>query len=755
MKSYRTDKKKTERLIHRNSPERLLACLESIDDEFITEAALAVNYDKHKPPRWQWLNLGNAAAVFIGAVAVTCVLLLSFRLTRPELSEIPMVSYEHNGEYPSYDIPYNLPGELVPGGMLPLPTIHASGFEVILPRDMPHMTTNNPWHDIGHIETLPVFRSHMITHFTAYQADYDIQLSAEDNAIFLDMIQEKGLAMAAAANISPDRVSPDLLNDGTFVATIIDGYRSIASKQMGTLTLRTHLSEVYNDRIALPQGASISYFANEAEAQAAIEYLARRLEGVLPMQVPTMSTHGVHDLGAPSLYHRRMFFDAGGSPQDAILSFNFKWIEILSIDPHHAERIEVALFPHEHLESLQLGHYPIITADEAREMLLEGYFVSHFPNNMWPGIERMQEASVELVYHLPMFNSEMEVIMPFYRFLVEVDIPTWWVSNLEAANIESDGFKAFARYYVPAVHRDFLEPMTRRSITQLTNPPQAPTGPRALPQDVFETIYMLDGNFWRPWQVERHEVAVLWDEIINEIGGLAVNQSYQFRTACGHYAMITGNRTMTSRDELHRYFPGHDLSETVGDFTLREISVFDQTRDLMFISSSPMASFESILMFSDGEPTPVDEISAREPLAYSIFAMYENFEGVQVGLGLLPHIGLHSLAESGDPHSVLDMGEYGIIHFHGNPGEYFRALHEPTYPQPGWGTIELWFINDSIDTRRFAWDLGYGIWHGSPDMFTGTHWFTPVERDALEGLVRVFNPASLVAVYGDELMLLQ
>jgi len=773
------DHKITERLKHRDSSERLLACLESIDDDLIAEAVHAVNHAKLKPPIWKKINAANAAAVFIGVVAVSCILMLAFWLSNIEPMMPPPVDYDENNEYPAVPpLPSPQPGELVPGGILSIPAIHVSHFEIILPAYQQHMTINNPWHEIGHISYLPVFRSHAVTHFVPGQHhSIDIQLTDDEWDAFVSMLHEKGQAIAAAVNISADRVHPEPTISNMFVSIMIDENHSIANKQMGTLSLNTHLPSEFRERISLPRGASLSNYATADEVQAAIEYLAHRLP--IPMTAPTITNaEGAMDIGGPRIFHSQRFFDSGGSPEEAILSFNFEWIEILTFDPYHPERIEIALFPHKHFESLQLGHYPIITADEARDMLLEGYFVSSFPDSMWRGRERALNASVELVYHSSIFNDHVEVIMPFYRFLVEVEMPLWQRYQLGDAAGEH---RAFARYYVPAVHRDFLEPMTRR---QISEPPVAPTGPRALPPDIFAIVHGMGENedMWlhRPISVNIHNVAELWDEIINDIGELAVGEAYQFRTACGHYALITGNRIFTTRAELHRYFPGYDrhwdgtsmiatprypgydLPETVGNFHLREISVYDQTENVMFIFNRPISRFGHGFMFNNAyDPAPVGEIFTREPVVFSIFAMYENNEGVQVGLGItMPIIGLHFLDPSEDPHSVLDMGEYGLIHFQGYPGQYYRALHEAVIhqqEQDWWrsATIELWFVNGSIDGRQVTWDLGYGPWHGSPQGFRGTHWFTPVEREALEELVRIFNPAALMEEYLWDLMPLQ
>jgi len=462
-----TNRDKTERLMHRDKTERLLACLEGIDDDLVAEAARAVDNGKLRSPVWQRLSHGNIAAVFIGTIAMACVLMLGYWISTAEPRQTPAYNggYGEDGGYPTPQPPVN--GELAPGGILPIPRIPATGFEIILPPGQEHMTTNNPWHSIGHIDELPVFRNHAVAEFVmppwssmAWNPSLASRLSDEEWDEFVNMIYEMGRAIAIAAGVSPDRIVPEPMVDDLFVSIAIRddyGSRVIVNKQVGTLSLTAHLGPIFEERIDLPQGASLAGNATAAEAQAAIESLAAQLADVMPMQSPTVTNaQGLLDVGGPMTYHRQRFFDAGGSAEDAILSFNFKWVEVLTFDPYHPEWIEIAMFPHEHFESLQLGHYPIITAEEAREMLLEGYFVSDIPDSMWPGQERALEASVELVYYSPIF-SDVEVIMPFYRFLVEVEIPGTWEDIPE-------GYRAFIRYYVPAVHRDYLEPMTRRQV---------------------------------------------------------------------------------------------------------------------------------------------------------------------------------------------------------------------------------------------------------------------------------------------------
>ena len=92
--------------------------------------------------------------------------------------------------------------------------------------------------------------------------------------------------------------------------------------------------------------------------------------------------------------------------------------------------------------SQKIGDYPIITAEEARKLLLENHYITTVPEAL-PGEEYI--AHVELMYRTSGRDSGF---MPYYKFLVEM--PT-----MEREN----GLKTFGAFYVPAVQSEFLENM--------------------------------------------------------------------------------------------------------------------------------------------------------------------------------------------------------------------------------------------------------------------------------------------------------
>jgi len=743
-----------------NKTEKLLACLEAIDDDIIDEAAQAVSNASYKKTKPYWLTWGNVAAVFIGAVAVSCVLMLAFWLSSAGMGEVPADSgnggsgYHTNG---NGDNGYNengtngqppspTPDSSIQASLLPLPIIHDTWDVTILEAGRTHMTINNPWHDAGHIESLPVFLSVLERDFGDAEqgVQYTSNLSDEDWEWWEREILYMASWIAIFSGISTEDAESRRPNN-MFMEFIPQGLDVFM--HMDLVSSVMHLSFPDNT-VALPAGASFSEAAPQEEIQAAIEYLAELFAFAIQLDTPTLAQPEIAlDMGGPRSFYRQRFFDAGGSPLDAILAFNFQWVEVITFHPDMPQWMHVSTFPQGRYDSLQMGSFPIITAEEAREMLLQGYFISQRLDTQWPGRELALTASVELVYH----NSHgIGPIMPFYRFLIETDLPLWMAN-------EPGDWQAFARYYVPAVHRDYLEPMTRR---QTPEPLEAPAGPRALPPSIFRYTQSLSEDLWVPLRLERHQVEELWQEVLNDIGPLAPNEGYQFRTACGLYAMIAGTRTLASREELLRYYPGLDLPERVGDFTLREIYVNDRS-DFMIIFNRPMSTYFPMPAVmatpaNHGNPPPPTDVAAPigeifiramsiedTSIASAFYAVYEHPSGIAVGLGV-SSLFFDLLSGIREPYTVLDMGEYGLIYFPSG-GEayynnlYYKAMFEYTDPWLGFG-IELWFHHGSIDGRFNYLDMRY-----SYDRVSTL--FTPVSRGDLEELVRVFNPRALAWEY--------
>lgn len=92
--------------------------------------------------------------------------------------------------------------------------------------------------------------------------------------------------------------------------------------------------------------------------------------------------------------------------------------------------------------SRKAGDYPLISAEEAKNLLMAGHYITTVPYEL-PGEEAVQKA--ELVYRT---GSLEKYFMPYYKFYVEL-----------AEEEEADGLKHYGIYYVPAVEGRYLQEM--------------------------------------------------------------------------------------------------------------------------------------------------------------------------------------------------------------------------------------------------------------------------------------------------------
>jgi len=324
----------------------------------------------------------------------------------------------------------------------------------------------------------------------------------------------------------------------------------------------------------------------------------------------------------------------------------------------------------------------------------------------------------------------------------------WMLVHIEYRAEFGDGF--IETRYVHELERDVYDWRAVLPYSELTEPREAPTGARALPEDVFRVVEDYH-EFWRPLIVQREMVAELWQEVLEDIGGLGVDQAYQFRTACGRYAKITGAQTIDPVGLAH-YYPGIRLPETVGDFILREVFVYDRS-NIMLVYERPMPMFDGFFVVPpDAPPAPVGQVYTRPlvfpdgtPLVYAFAAMYENSDGLQVGLGASPGFGRGLPYSMFSHHEVIAMGEFGDIYFQtgedANNG-FYRALLSTAEGL----AVELWFIGAPVSERRGMLDLMLvpdSVGFDAEMVLRGSEKFLPVTRQELEELVGIFDPARL------------
>ena len=188
----------------------------------------------------------------------------------------------------------------------------------------------------------------------------------------------------------------------------------------------------------LPPEYSFTHYSTYEEIEAAAEYFRAQYGELLGMEEPRLNLYGGdYDIYGRQLY-RLEFFEGDGSDLDRILHYNFTPVAFYCDDTGGLFLVRIW----QPDLSQKMGDYPIIIASEARELLLEGHYITTVPYEI-PGREYIRK--VELVYRT---GTQKEYYMPYYRFYAELP-----------QEKRENGLNTYGAYYVPAVSGEYLTGM--------------------------------------------------------------------------------------------------------------------------------------------------------------------------------------------------------------------------------------------------------------------------------------------------------
>ena len=98
----------------------------------------------------------------------------------------------------------------------------------------------------------------------------------------------------------------------------------------------------------------------------------------------------------------------------------------------------------------EIGQYPLISEEEAAEMLAAGEYITTVPAEYLSedGITEDRILSCELEYRVSNIDA---FCIPYYHYYVQLD---------RFPENYAEGLKDYGGYWVPAVHPDYLDPDT-------------------------------------------------------------------------------------------------------------------------------------------------------------------------------------------------------------------------------------------------------------------------------------------------------
>lgn len=393
---------------------QLFEAFTDIDEVLIKEAEIEVQ-SKHFPFRKMVITLGACASLFALFILGIQTFLnegLVENMGEPgsgQLVLVDKIQEELDNRLESIEIGF---------------TNGSMGFEGYMAYDISNLVNQNPWNESTTIKRLPLFRNPYEYETSGAIVDVDRD----------DMVATlKDVAMTFNIEVDDTKIIEDDGNQGVLrgVEYIQDGLRIVVS---GDLSWDVW----FEPGIELPEELNFSYDSSTYEDMTKVaEYLKQEYSFVLMMNEPVTNIYG----GDFNIYAQQSydlgFYEGSGSLIDQILNYNFNKIRFSCDDNSDLWLIR---YTNNDL-SEKIGDYPIISVEEATELLINGQYLT----TVWePFTDSEYIRDVELIYR----SAHDKIFMPYYRFYVE--LPSMKREN---------GLNTYGAYYVPAVESRFIENM--------------------------------------------------------------------------------------------------------------------------------------------------------------------------------------------------------------------------------------------------------------------------------------------------------
>ena len=307
---------------------------------------------------------------------------------------------------------------------LPLLTIseeaEGMGYEGYFAYDISELVNTNPWNEETEIDTLPVFQNPLTY-------DKNDVASGGDEGKMRELLLDtaKSLGLNTEQSEVDESEAPAKLK-------IASAGLEIEVDQAFGVEVR------FRPAVSLPETYHFTHYASSAEKAAAAAYLQDRYRDFIGFDDPQLNLA----IGDYTIYGQQtydvLFFENGKDTEEKILNYNFDLAAFYCDDNGElfiARKWQADL-------SKKLGDYPIIRAEEAKELLLNGNYITTVPYEI-SGEEQVKK--VELIYRTGRHEA---CYMPYYRFYVELP-----------QEARENGLKSYGAYYVPAVESAYISNM--------------------------------------------------------------------------------------------------------------------------------------------------------------------------------------------------------------------------------------------------------------------------------------------------------
>lgn len=395
---------------------------------------------------WKW---AAAAAVFLLAACIGWIIMEQ----RPSQTDEDSSLHASRGPEDGQEFGKQEPGTQETGGMTGLPMLsvaetgqgEAEGYEGFQVHDISELVNANPWKEEMEIPALPVYENVL-----SYDENY-IPQGGDFNKMREFLLEVAGSLGLDEESLTitddvPDEETRQIITEKLQMGggTVPEGYFN-PTKLIGEgKGLKIEVNQAMTAKVSfepaqsLPEKYHFTHYAAYEELAQTAEYLEDEYADFIGMEHPTVNIHG----GSYNIYLQQSygieFYDWAEDIVQRIINYNFNRVAFYCDDQG---KLFLARNFRPNLSKM-VGEYPIITAEDAKGLLLKGNYITTVPYEM-PGEEFI--GKVELVYRT---GEREKYYMPYYRFYVELP---------EAAM--DDGLKAYGAYYVPAVESAYISDM--------------------------------------------------------------------------------------------------------------------------------------------------------------------------------------------------------------------------------------------------------------------------------------------------------
>ena len=321
-----------------------------------------------------------------------------------------------------------------------------SGIEHVFSLD--ELANGSPWRPGDALDTLPVFENFL------YENEKDWQAMRGQ---ILQVAQGLGIGEDALliGGDTPETEAQQAILDqikgaggqvpvGYFSSDKLVGLAEGVTIEVDaalTVTVR------FDPAVELPEGHDFSPYAPYASIQAAAAYLKEAYAGLIGQADPRADIRSTGYDYYLRQQHALSFYEGSGSLTDQILACEFGGVTFTGDEEGRLWSIQVRQPDY----SCKVGDYPVITPDEAAELLEKGGYITNVPYD-FPGREAI--GRVELGYRPHPLDR---YLIPYYRFLVKVEEGADYCTK-DGQPIHEDTI-GYGAYYVPAVDPAYIPGM--------------------------------------------------------------------------------------------------------------------------------------------------------------------------------------------------------------------------------------------------------------------------------------------------------